>query len=127
METLVTMLNLFPAESFLTLEENVQIITFCNKMSKLVPTDCFKLVTQLIKSFDSLSFNMLKDELDCISKKQRDQNLSTINSCISNLETKVVNIKALRRLDLDKAMEKPLKQVVHKAIMVIFKQKLIRH
>lgn len=119
------MVNLFPAESFLTLEDSVQIITFCNKMSKLVPIECFKLVTQLIKSFDSLSFNMLKDELDCILKKQRNQNLSTINTCISNLETKVVNIKALRRLDLDKAIEKPLKQVVNKAIVVSFKQKLI--
>lgn len=116
------LVNLYAADSYLTLEDNAQIFTFCNRIYKVIPIDSLNLLTEIIKSMNSVGYNMLRHKLDCITKKKEDEIFCCINTCISNLESAVVNINAQRRLVLDKAIEKSLKQILNKAIMVGFDQ-----
>lgn len=118
-DTLIVMADLFSVDNYLTLDEKAQIFIFCDKIHKLISVDSLKLLNQLIKSMDKISYKYLKHELDCISKNHKGKTFHHVNMYVSHLESKVMNLACQRKFELDKILEKSLKQVVSIAIKVI--------
>lgn len=122
-DTLIVLINIVSVENYLTLEDKTQIFMFCNKIYKFISLDALKLLYQLVKSMDSMNYRMLKQELDCISKKKKNDVFNNANQYISFLESKVMDFTCPRKFELDKSLEKPLKQVVNKSIKVSLKKR----